>query len=171
VPGIDECLAKAMAIPGVLGASLVDWSSGLVLGTAGEGPNDDHEVAAVESTEVVRAVLDGVSFTAAQTGPGRPWPAADAQPVVPRAGRGGVPNPGQRAVLEAADGSRTPAQIAWLLGRSAFTTVLDVRRLAAAGYVETLTVVPRQAPSPPGTDPGTDIELLTRIRDALDARL
>jgi hypothetical protein len=68
VPGIDECLAEAMAIPGVLGASLVDWSSGLVLGTAGEGPNDDHEVAAVETTEVVRAVLDGASFTAAQTG-------------------------------------------------------------------------------------------------------
>ncbi|MFE2430295.1 transcriptional regulator [Streptomyces sp. NPDC059373] len=99
-----------------------------------------------------------------------PWPAADAHPVVPRVGRGGVPDPGQRAVLEVADGSRTPAQIAWLLGRSAFTTVLDVRRLAAAGYVETPTV-PRQAPPLPDTGPGTDIELLTRIRDALEARL
>jgi hypothetical protein len=68
VPGIDECLIEAMAIPGVRGASLVDWTSGLVLGTAGEGPDGDHEVAAVETTEVVRAVVDGGSFTTTQTG-------------------------------------------------------------------------------------------------------
>lgn len=113
-----------------------------------------------------------------------PWPAADAGPVVPRAGddpyrrRGCTPNPGQRAVLELADGSRTPPQIAWLLGRSAFTTVLDVRHLAAAGYVETPAPAGREArhgqnppQDPPPRDPDPDIDLLIRIRDALEARL
>lgn len=108
-----------------------------------------------------------------------PWPAADAQPVVPRPGadpyegRGTAPNRGQRAVLDLADGSRTPPQIAWLLGRSAFTTVLDVRRLAATGYIET--PPPRHTaaapPSPPPPDADPDISLLIRIRDALEARL
>ncbi|MDH6126416.1 transcriptional regulator [Kitasatospora sp. GP82] len=44
---------------------------------------------------------------------------------------------GQRAVVRVADGRRTPLVIARLLGRPAFATLLDVRRLAAAGLVET----------------------------------
>ncbi|MFD9130337.1 hypothetical protein, partial [Kitasatospora sp. NPDC059571] len=53
----------------------------------------------------------------------------------------------RRAVLAAADGFRTPAQIARLLGRSAFTTLLDIRHLAATGLIE--------IPAPPtGPKPG-----------------
>ncbi|MEU8569858.1 hypothetical protein AB0C51_16140 [Streptomyces pathocidini] len=63
MPGIDEVLAEAMGIPGVLGASLVDASSGLALGTAGQGPQGDHEAAAADTTEVVLAVTRNHSFT------------------------------------------------------------------------------------------------------------
>jgi hypothetical protein len=111
-----------------------------------------------------------------------PWPATDAQPVVPRsrkepdtpAGFRAVPRVphGQRAVLGLADGSRTPVQIAWLLGRSGFTTVLDVRRLAAAGLVATPSAARPAAAPPPATDPpATDISLLIRLRAALEAHL
>ncbi|MEV4434825.1 transcriptional regulator [Streptomyces sp. NPDC049555] len=106
-----------------------------------------------------------------------PRPEIDAAPVVPvagalpRAGRGGAPAGGRRAVLEAADGVRTPTQIARALGRCAFATVLDVRRLAAAGLVRT----PRAgAPAPRAPQAGArpdapDVFLLHRIRDALEA--
>ncbi|WP_052390486.1 hypothetical protein [Streptomyces sp. NRRL B-24484] len=52
----------------------------------------------------------------------------------------------RRAVLAAADGYRTPAQIARLLGRSAYTTLLDIRHLAAAGLIET--PAPWNGPAP-----------------------
>src|SRR5262245_52867456 len=66
--GIDACLADAMAIPGVLGASLVDWSSGLVLGAMGQGSDGDHDMAAAETTEVARAVVESGSITTGITG-------------------------------------------------------------------------------------------------------
>ncbi|MEU4096700.1 transcriptional regulator [Streptomyces sp. NPDC026673] len=84
-----------------------------------------------------------------------PWDDTDAGPVVPRTGgeaRGGrarAPTPAQLAVLAAADGSRTPVQIAWHLGRSAFATLLDVRRLAAIGRIST----PVRAEAPPAPAP------------------
>jgi hypothetical protein len=62
VPGIEECLDEAMAIEGALGASLVDWTSGLALGTAGEGPSGDHEAGAADATELARAVTQSPSF-------------------------------------------------------------------------------------------------------------
>ncbi|PRH80688.1 hypothetical protein C6N75_02690, partial [Streptomyces solincola] len=82
----------------------------------------------------------------------------------------------QRALLARADGRRTPAQLARDLGRPAFHTLLDIRRLAAAGLVAT----PREpAPTAPPTVPGwvadiaadPDIALLRRLRDALEAHL
>jgi hypothetical protein len=115
-----------------------------------------------------------------------PWPCTDAEPVVPRSrkepdaparSRTAPPVPhGQRAVLGLADGSRTPVQIAWLLGRSGFGTVLDVRRLAAAGLVATPSAEPATAQPaagpPPAADPSsTDISLLMRLRAALEAHL
>jgi hypothetical protein len=68
MPGIDECLAEAMTITGVFGASLVDWSSGLLLGSAGRGPDGDHETAAAETTELARATIDSATFTTAESG-------------------------------------------------------------------------------------------------------
>ncbi|MFJ3791110.1 hypothetical protein [Kitasatospora sp. NPDC090091] len=78
-----------------------------------------------------------------------PWPQLDAAPVCPTGVRGAVAAPGGRAgrqrpptrrqceLLEKADGRRTPAELARLLGRSAFATTADIRRLAAAGLVVT----------------------------------
>ncbi|SCF74284.1 hypothetical protein GA0115259_101935 [Streptomyces sp. MnatMP-M17] len=106
-----------------------------------------------------------------------PYPAVDTAPVVARR-----PAPGQavtrrqRALLELADGVRTPVAIAWALGRPAFHTLLDVRRLAAAGLVETpdepSAATPAAVPSWVATvaaDP--DTALLRRLRDALEASL
>ncbi|MEV7865857.1 transcriptional regulator [Streptomyces sp. NPDC088124] len=106
-----------------------------------------------------------------------PYAAVDTAPVVARR-----PAPGQavtrrqRALLELADGVRTPVAIAWTLGRPAFHTLLDIRRLAAAGLVET--------PDDPSSAPhatvpswvatvsaAPDIALLRRLRDALEATL
>ncbi|MBJ7001571.1 transcriptional regulator [Streptomyces sp. CRPSP2-6A1] len=109
------------------------------------------------------------------TGPAPSAPARPARrtPVAPR----------QRAVLDRVDGTRTAADIARELGRQAFHTLVDVRRLAAAGHLRPLAPVvsvppvppptaPEQArnlppPLPPVTDP--DIALLKRLRDALEA--
>ncbi|MFH7595474.1 hypothetical protein WDV06_10280 [Streptomyces racemochromogenes] len=71
MPGIDECLLEAMALPGARGAALVDWSSGLALGTAGESPVGDHETTAAETAELARAAAEYESFA-------QPVPAATA---------------------------------------------------------------------------------------------
>ncbi|MFB7375099.1 transcriptional regulator [Streptomyces sp. NPDC056222] len=106
-----------------------------------------------------------------------PYGAVDTAPVVPRAAAPGqAVSLRQRALLAAADGARTPADIARLLGRPAFHTLLDIRRLAAAGLVETpLEPLPAAQPAVPtwvgevAVDP--DIALLRRLRDALEASL
>lgn len=67
MPGIDECLLEAMALPGARGAALVDWSSGLALGTAGESPVGDHETTAAETAELARAAAEYESFAPAAT--------------------------------------------------------------------------------------------------------
>ncbi|MFI5763019.1 MULTISPECIES: hypothetical protein [unclassified Streptomyces] len=77
MPGIDECLLEAMALPGARGAALVDWSSGLALGTAGESPVGDHETTAAETAELARAAAEYESFAPdgteeAQDGAGPP---------------------------------------------------------------------------------------------------
>ncbi|MCY0937181.1 hypothetical protein [Streptomyces sp. H34-S4] len=68
MPGIDECLLEAMALPGARGAALVDWSSGLALGTAGDSPVGDHETTAAETAELARAAAEYESFAPAQAG-------------------------------------------------------------------------------------------------------
>lgn len=107
------------------------------------------------------------------------WPGAavDAAPVVPvpdadrGRGRGAQAACGRRAVLRAADGVRTPVQIARALGRPAFATLLDVRRLTALGLIRPPDPgVPEDGPplpEAPGAAPETS--LLIRIRDALEA--
>ncbi|MFJ2111791.1 MULTISPECIES: hypothetical protein [unclassified Streptomyces] len=62
MPGIDACLSEAMSLPGALGAAIVDWTSGLALGTAGESPNGDHEATAAETAELARAAAEYSAF-------------------------------------------------------------------------------------------------------------
>ncbi|MGW0121141.1 hypothetical protein [Streptomyces sp. NPDC003327] len=81
MPGIDECLMEAMLLPGARGASLVDWTSGLALGTAGESPVGDHETTAAETAELARAAAEFDSFTAP----------AEASGAVPGETPGGLP--------------------------------------------------------------------------------
>ncbi|GHH47728.1 transcriptional regulator [Streptomyces candidus] len=104
-----------------------------------------------------------------------PYPDTDSSPVV----REDLDAPApvtrrQRDVLDLADGTRTPPDIARALGRPAFHTLIDVRRLAAAGAVTT----PREETGPApvavprwvadvSQDP--DIALLRRLRNALEA--
>lgn len=62
MPGIDECLLEVMRLPGARGASVVDWTSGLALGTIGESPNGDHEATAAETAEVARMTAEQPAF-------------------------------------------------------------------------------------------------------------
>lgn len=64
MPGIDECLLEAMRLPGARGAALVDWTSGLALGTVGEAPGGDHETTAAEAAELARMAAEHGSFAA-----------------------------------------------------------------------------------------------------------
>ncbi|MFJ7149688.1 transcriptional regulator [Streptomyces sp. NPDC100445] len=100
-----------------------------------------------------------------------PDPAVDGTPLLRADPAAAAPlTPRQRAVLDRVDGVRSAVEIARNLGRQAFHTLVDVRRLAAAGHV--VPAVPGGArpappPPPPVTDP--DIALLKRLRDALEA--
>ncbi|WP_267245177.1 transcriptional regulator [Streptomyces sp. PR69] len=108
-----------------------------------------------------------------------PHPGLDAAPVIPRdAGPGRGPTRRQAALLALADGVRTPADIARALGRPAFNTLVEVRRLAAAGLVEAsagAAALPPGRPALPAWIPevsgNPDIALLRRLRDALEATL
>ena len=53
---VDESLSDAMSIKGAVGAALVDFTSGMTLGTAGNG-SINLDVAAAGNTEVVRAKM------------------------------------------------------------------------------------------------------------------
>jgi hypothetical protein len=72
VPGIDECLLEAMRLPGARGASLVDWTSGLALGTVGDAPGGDHETTAAEAAELARLAAEHGAFAADEGEDGRP---------------------------------------------------------------------------------------------------
>src|SRR3954471_11110785 len=54
---IEPALKSAMTIDGALGAALVDYDSGMALGTLGGDHHLDLDVAAAGNTEVVRAEL------------------------------------------------------------------------------------------------------------------
>ncbi|AKN70116.1 hypothetical protein QR97_09965 [Streptomyces sp. PBH53] len=53
-----------MRLPGARGAALVDWTSGLALGTVGEAPGGDHETSAAEAAELARTAAEQGTFTA-----------------------------------------------------------------------------------------------------------
>ncbi|MFI7706459.1 hypothetical protein [Nonomuraea sp. NPDC049480] len=54
---IETALKEAMNIDGALGAALVDYGSGMALGTIGGGRELDLELASAGNTEVVRSKL------------------------------------------------------------------------------------------------------------------
>jgi hypothetical protein len=54
---IETALKEAMTIDGALGVALVDWDSGMSLGTLGGGKYLDLDLAAAGNTEVVRAKM------------------------------------------------------------------------------------------------------------------
>jgi hypothetical protein len=54
---VDETLKTAMDIQGAVGVALVDYGSGMMLGSAGGSPGLDLELAAAGNTEVVRAKM------------------------------------------------------------------------------------------------------------------
>jgi hypothetical protein len=54
---IEPALKSAMDVDGALGAALVDYDSGMALGTLGGGRYLNMEVAAAGNTEVIRAKL------------------------------------------------------------------------------------------------------------------
>ena len=61
---IDTALKEAMSIAGAVGVALVDYESGMSLGTSGGGDWLDLEVAAAGNTEVVRSKLRVMSSLA-----------------------------------------------------------------------------------------------------------
>jgi hypothetical protein len=65
---IDTALKEAMTISGALGVALVDYDSGMSLGTLGGGEHLNLEVAAAGNTEVVRAKLRVMSSLALNDG-------------------------------------------------------------------------------------------------------
>ncbi|MFE5587043.1 hypothetical protein [Kitasatospora sp. NPDC056531] len=84
-----------------------------------------------------------------------PWPQLDTASVRPvehtRRPSHRPPGRRRRELLDHADGRRTPADLARLLGRSGFGVTADVRRLAAAGLLD----APRpEAPRPEAPRPG-----------------
>ena len=54
---VEAALKEAMNIDGALGASIVDWESGMALGSIGGGKYLDLDVAAAGNTEVIRAKM------------------------------------------------------------------------------------------------------------------
>ncbi|MFE3599973.1 hypothetical protein [Streptomyces sp. NPDC059142] len=103
MPGIDACLEEAMSLPGARGAAIVDWTSGLALGTAGQSPNGDHEATAAETAELARAAAEYTAFAPEPPEPPEPSPPSEPPEPSPPSesagtpGRapGGTPNGGQ----------------------------------------------------------------------------
>jgi hypothetical protein len=54
---IETALKEAMTVDGAIGVALVDYESGMSLGTLGGGQHLDLELAAAGNTEVVRAKM------------------------------------------------------------------------------------------------------------------
>ncbi|OXY96495.1 hypothetical protein BEK98_12455 [Streptomyces diastatochromogenes] len=61
-----------MRLPGARGAALVDWTSGLALGTVGDAPGGDHETTAAEAAELARLAAEHGAFAAGDAEDGGP---------------------------------------------------------------------------------------------------
>jgi len=58
----EDCLRQIMAIRGALGANLVDFTSGVSVGSAGRMPNGDHQLTAAGVVGVVHSTLSTAAF-------------------------------------------------------------------------------------------------------------
>jgi predicted regulator of Ras-like GTPase activity (Roadblock/LC7/MglB family) len=65
VPGVDNCLQQAMAIPGALAASLVDYTTGFPVAAAGAAPHGDHDAVAAGTADVIQAANSRSLFASA----------------------------------------------------------------------------------------------------------
>ncbi|MGA6223545.1 transcriptional regulator [Streptomyces umbrinus] len=83
-----------------------------------------------------------------------PEPGTDTEPLV-RTGRAvdSTLPPRQRTVLDQVDGERTASDISLVLGRPGFHTLVDLRRLAAAGIVTTRSPTITSGPVAAGSGP------------------
>ncbi|MFF7074643.1 hypothetical protein [Streptomyces pseudovenezuelae] len=109
----------------------------------------------------------------------RIWPDAlpDEVPLAREHRPAPPPLPARRqAVLARVDGIRTASEIARELGRPAFHTLVDIRRLVAAGVVSPCLPTPFTEPLAGTPGDGTPVHpvdphitLLKRLRDALEA--
>jgi hypothetical protein len=80
VAGIDECLLEAMQVPGALGVSVVDWTSGLSLGNVGDAPHQDPDATAAETAELARMAAEHPAFVPdeqSEGGTGKQLPVED----------------------------------------------------------------------------------------------
>jgi hypothetical protein len=62
MPDLDTALKEAMQIDGAIGVALVDYTSGMALGTLGGSKELDLTVAAAGNTDVVRAKMRTVEL-------------------------------------------------------------------------------------------------------------
>lgn len=60
--GIDDCLRQAMTIPGAIGASVVDYTTGFALAWAGNAPTGDPDASAAGSSDVIHAAVNRAPF-------------------------------------------------------------------------------------------------------------
>jgi hypothetical protein len=65
VPGVDQCLREAMAIPGAVGASIVDCTTGFPVASTGAAPHADRDAAAAGTADVVEAATSRSPFLSA----------------------------------------------------------------------------------------------------------
>ena len=68
VLGIDDCMARAMAIPGACRVTLVDCTSGLPIAAAGSTDPVGQDEDAAGTTDIVRAVLASPALSMTRTG-------------------------------------------------------------------------------------------------------
>lgn len=139
-PDAGDTAPESLALRQIRHLTLLLDAAFLVLPLPAEGtsftPGAEHCPAAVRQVGVA-ALLRAVAVRRAQLDAWRTWAAVDGAPVVlaPDARREDGPGWRARLLLGAADGRRTPAELARALGHSVFWTLLEVRRLAAGGLV------------------------------------
>jgi hypothetical protein len=59
---LDECLNHAMSVRGALGASVVDYGTGLLIGCAGRSPVEDPDSTGLGAHQAVRSIVDQIAF-------------------------------------------------------------------------------------------------------------